>query len=156
LITNIFLRQRDLAAPLGYCIGTLGSNGCEQQLDFAGSPSASNGSGFTVSVLGLRPGLGGALAYSLGGAHNVPFANGLVCIRPPLRFAGMQVATGRPWPPSCSGAFSLDFNAWYAAIGSSAIPPGSQVWIQHFSRDPGSSTAELLTLSDALTFVVCP
>jgi hypothetical protein len=54
----------------------------------------------------------------------------------------------------CDGAFALDFNTWMAANPAKAPPPGGQVWMQSWFRDPPAPKST--SLSDALTFNVCP
>jgi len=153
---DIFVRQRDLSAPLYYCAPKINSNACEPTIDYVGAPSSTAGSGFHVTVGDVLPGLNGSLVYSIGGAHNAPFAGGTLCIRPPLRFTPTQQAPGRVWPPSCSGTYDIDFNQWVAAGQDPGLISGIQVWVQYISRDPGFARPDSIALSDALTFVLCP
>ena len=50
--------------------------------------------------------------------------------------------------------YSIDFNAYVASRADPSLVAGSQVWIQTWSRDPGSPSGT--NLSDALTCVLCP
>lgn len=154
--SDIYVRQRDLAAPLHYCVPKPNSSGCEPSIAYSGAPSATSGSGFHVTVSDILPGRNGSLAYSIGGAHNAPFLGGTLCVRPPLRFTPTQQASGQPWPPDCSGTYDTDFNGFVATSNDPGLLAGAQVWVQYIARDPGFMRPDSIALSDALTFVLCP
>jgi hypothetical protein len=58
--------------------------------------------------------------------------------------------------PPCGGSFQIDFNAYIASGKDPALVSGQQVWVQTWSRDPGFAPPNNTSLSDAVTFTLCP
>jgi hypothetical protein len=145
--------------PRGYCAAETNSLGCTPEVVFTGLPRASATSGFSVVVSGVLNHASGLLLYGVNGATNVPFHSGTLCVQPPLARTPLAGTGGNPGAGDCSGAISLDMNAFASgALGGSPSPAlsvaGTRVWSQAWSRDPGSSSGT--NLSSALTYVVLP
>lgn len=145
-------------SPQGFCESTASSLGCEPWLSFAGMPSASAASGFTVTASDATNRARGLFLYSLAGAASNSFEGGTLCLQPPV-FRTPALGSGGS-PPSvhdCSGAYSFDWNAFaHGQAGGNPNPallvPGTTVWLQALGRDPGAP--EHATLSNGLRYVV--
>jgi len=143
------------ATPTSYCSAQVNSLGCASAIDSRGSPSASAGSGFVVAVRHLRNNAPGLFFYGKTGPTEQPLLGGALCALPPLMRTTPGSTGGTP-PPAldCSGALTLDFNAWVAAGSDPGLVAGCEVFVQAWSRDPAHSTGS--NLSDALAFRLCP
>jgi len=143
------------AAPTPYCSAQVSSLGCVSEVAFSGAPSASAGSGFVVTAPELRNNAPGLFFYGKSGPGDQPLMGGTLCALPPLVRTTPGTTGGTP-PPThdCSGALSIDFNAWIAAGSDPALTAGSEVFLQAWSRDSGDPSGTNLT--GALAFQVCP
>jgi hypothetical protein len=126
-----------------------------------GTPSASAFSGFTITASSIQSQKAGVLAYGLNGQVALPFQGGTLCVAPPRRRTPMVNSGGSLSGADCTGQFSLDFNAFAAgALGGSPHPAlqiaGTAVDAQWWGRDPGWPAPNNTTLSDGLSFVICP
>jgi hypothetical protein len=136
-----------------YCNAKTNSAGCVPAVAASGTPSASAGSGFTVDTGNVLDNVFGLYFYSKSGASNAPFQGGTLCAQPPLVRTMLQNSGGTP---PCGGAFQIDFNAYVASGKDPALVAGQQVWLQTWSRDPGFAPPNNASLSDAVTFTLCP
>jgi hypothetical protein len=89
----------------------------------------------------------------------VPFHSGTLCVQPPLSRTPIVSTGGSSSTSNCSGAVSIDMSAFASgALGGNPSPvltvPGTRVWAQAWSRDPGSTSGT--NLSSALSYVVLP
>lgn len=149
------------AAPTTYCVAKLNSLGCLPSIGFAGTASATAGSGFTVSgsnVRNLKPGL---LIYGNNGQASTPFGGGTLCINgAPKRSIALN-AGGSPTGDDCTGVYSIDMNAFaVGALGGTPLAAltvvGSVIDCQFWGRDNGFAVPDNVTLSNGLEYTVCP
>ena len=145
--------------PTNYCTAKMNSCGLIPQLSFAGTPSASSSSGFTVQSSKAQEGRLGLLMYTNLGRSEpaVAFHGGLLCIAAPIRRGPVVTASGGNLF-QCNSTFSLDLNAFAAgtAGGSPASflsLPGIVVDCQWWGRDTVANGAYL---SDALEYTIQP
>jgi probable HAF family extracellular repeat protein len=141
----------EVATP--YCTAKVNSAGCTPAIAFAGTPSASSGAGFTISADQIMAASSGLLMYSKTGPATVPFFGGLLCLagqitRTPGQFSGGT--TG------CSGALSMDFNAYTATGADALLVGGIDVWAQYWSRDAGFAPPNNANTTDAVAFTLWP
>ena len=134
-----------------FCTSKVNSAGCTPSIGSTGSPSASAGSGFVVSTTNDLDNKFGLFFYSKTGANSAPFQGGFLCGMPPLTRTAVQNSGGTP---PCTGAYSIDFNAYIASGKDPALVSGQSAWLQKWSRDPASPSTT--NLSDAITFTICP
>jgi plastocyanin len=129
--------------------------GCVPVLQAAGTPSASAGSGFTVSTtptLGAKVGL---FLYTTQGPLGTPISNafGFLCIGAGLKRVASQNSGGTNG--LCNGQLQIDFNQYYATqTGDPSLVPGASVDLQAWYRDPADPGGANLTNAGA--FVMCP
>jgi subtilase family protein len=148
--------------PVAYCAGKLNSLGCLPAIAWTGAPSTSAGSGFTIKGDNVRNNKPGLLFYGVNGPASVPFQNGTLCVASPIRRTPVVTSGGNPLPADdCSGEYAIDFNAFVVGtLGGSPLPallvPGTQVHSQWWGRDPGFAPPDNTTLTNAVTFVMCP
>jgi hypothetical protein len=152
---DAFVQQLDArASPDGYCTAQVNSLGCTPALTFAGNSSASEASGFVVSVNRVLNQKTGLMFYGTSGMANVPFHGGTLCVAGALTRSALLATGGSASPANdCSGALALDFNA-LASSSPALSTPGTTVYAQAWSHDPGAPSTT--NLSSALHFVVLP
>jgi len=144
-------------APCGasnnYCTAKTNSAGCVPSIATSGTPSASAGSGFTITTSNVLDNKFGLYFYGKNGPSSVPLQGGILCAAPPLVRTLVQNSAGTA---PCGGAFQIDFNAYVASGKDPALVAGQQVWVQTWSRDPGFAPPNNTSLSDAVSFTLCP
>ena len=145
--------------PVAYCNAKMNSLGCVPTIGWLGMPSASAGSGFTISAGNVLNNKNGLLFYGVTGQVALPFQGGTLCVKSPIKRTPSVNSGGNPPPNDCSGVFSLDMN-FYAVggLGGAPLPaltvPGTVVDCQWWGRDPGFPAPNNTTLSDALEYVI--
>jgi Tol biopolymer transport system component len=160
LQSDVFVRTL-YADPLTYCTSSLTSGGCEPSMSSVGLPRVSQNAGFLVTCDDVPNNKFGLFFYGFGGRQAVPFGGGTFCMLTPVVRTPVMNAGGNPVSVNdCSGAFSLDFNAYAKGLLGVAPHPalsivGQRVDVQCWGRDPQGAVATTF-LSDALEFVVGP
>ncbi|HTF89359.1 MAG TPA: hypothetical protein VK843_13185 [Planctomycetota bacterium] len=151
-----------LALPVVYCTPKTNSLGCVPVIASSGTPSASSGSGFTVSSTQNRNDKAGLMLYGISGRASTPFQGATLCINAPISRSIALNSNGTSWPAvDCSGIYTIDVNAFAAGtLGGSPLPElsiaGSVVDTQFWGRDPGFAPPDGSSLSAGLEYTVGP
>ncbi|HUR29648.1 MAG TPA: VCBS repeat-containing protein [Planctomycetota bacterium] len=158
---TVHTNQIRALAPHAYCQAKINSLGCLPAIAFAGAPSASATSGFTVSCAQVRNNKPGLLLYGVLGRASVPFTGGTLCVGAPVRRSPLLLAGGSPVGNDCTGAYSIDMNAFAAgALGGNPSPAlrsvGTLANVQFWGRDPGFAPPDNTTLSNGLEYTIQP
>jgi len=149
------------APPETYCTAKVNSCRTTPVLGFAGTPSVSATSGFTVESSGARAGKLGIWIYSNTGRRipaSVFGAGGFLCLNAPVRRSDSFMSQGGTPGPFCDGRFVFDVNAFRAGLAGGNPQaylsiPGTVVVCQIWGRD---SFVHGDFLSEALEFAMCP
>lgn len=147
--------------PIVYCSPKFTSNFCLPSITGSGTPSATAGSGFTVSATDIINNKPGILLYTDGGRASVPFQGGSLCVGSPTRRSVGLNSGGAPSGQDCSGIYSIDINAFAQGMlggnpASFLLTPGTIVDAQFWGRDPGFAPPNNTQLSGGLEFTICP
>jgi hypothetical protein len=142
-------------APSIYCTAKVTSLGCTPAVSSAGMPSASQGSGFTITSSNMVSSTPGLFFYGTSGPQAQPFQGGVLCVLPPLTRIAGQNSGGSPPNTDCTGVFDLDFNAWIATGGDPNLVAGATVHGQFWGRDIHDPAGFGTSLSDAIQFTIC-
>jgi hypothetical protein len=146
------LLGRDL--PTAWCTPKVNSQGCSPKVSSSGTPSASSAQPFLVTASDVINHKVGTLLYGPNPTAT-PYLGGVLCLAAPQSPTPAQGSGGNPPPTNdCSGAFSIDFNAWIQSGADPQLVPGAVVFSQYWYRDPDSQGA--VGLSDSLQFVIHP
>ena len=140
-------------AVVPYCTAKPNSQGCIPVLSTIGTPSYSGTSNFRIladQVLSQQPGV---LIWGFAPA-STPFGGGQLCLDPPILRTPVQDSGGTPPPPICSGSYS--FHMTPALMSAGGLIPGTNVYAQYWSRDPGFTPPNDVGLTAAVQFVICP
>jgi hypothetical protein len=139
-----------------YCVAGTTASGCNALVSATGSASRSSPTGFVVAVAGGEGQKDGMIYFGTNGAQAGAWGNGtsLQCVVPPAQRTGIQQGVGTAG--GCDNLYQLDFNAWMSANPVKAPPAGGVAYLQCWFRDPASTSNRGTSLSDALSFGVCP
>ncbi len=140
-----------------YCTAGTTTNGCVPAIAGSGLPSASQTSGFTISVTQVEGQQSGLLFYGVGGQVAFPWggSSSFFCVKSPTERTPVQNSGGTL--AACDGTFSTDWLAYIAATPGALGTPfgaGDLVNAQAWFRDPPSPKTTML--SNALEFVLQP
>ena len=144
---------------VSYCTAGTSASGCQATLTAAGVPSASAGSGFTVSAASVEGSKKGVLFFGVNGRQAAPWGSGtsFQCVAAPVSRTGLLPTGGSLG--QCDGAIAVDLNAtWCSTCPQAGINPGvgTLVQTQLWYRDPLNPSGTTTSLSDALEFTVTP
>jgi hypothetical protein len=114
----------------------------------AGAPSASAGSGFTITHTQIPSSSRVQPHFSLSGPASAPFFGGLRCVRVPV--------FRMPQTQSVSGTYVLDFNAYIASGANPGLVAGQTVWFQLATQTAAGAANGTFTLSAAVRFTIAP
>jgi hypothetical protein len=145
--------------PTAYCTAGTTTNGCLASISSSGAPSASAGSGFSITVTSLEGQKQGILFYGINntGFTPTPWSTGpsFLCVKHPTQRTGVMNSGGTI--ATCSGSIALDWNQYIAthptALGN-PFSAGQKVYAQCWFRDPPAP--KTTNLSNALSFTVGP
>lgn len=153
--SDIYVREIGPTWPLVYCPAEPSTNGCVSQIDFAGTPSASAGSGFHLSCTEVRNGTWGMLIYSTDGSDERSLLGHTLCLTNTFRRTTAQPSLGQGAPgTNCSGSFQIDFNEFITSGADAVLAPGQNVWAQFWMRDPVIPPSAGGSLSNAVVFTI--
>jgi hypothetical protein len=152
IVTLIELDAQLCAGTIGtYCTAKTTTGGCVPVIDTDGCPSATAGSGFTVTAAQVPPGNLGIMLYGTRGPDTTPALGGVLCVKLPFRISGVQSAGGAG---ACGGQYSVDFNEWVHVSNDPLLVAGAVVHGQFWFRDPPASFGS--GLSGGVTFTLAP
>jgi hypothetical protein len=139
-----------------YCTPKVNSAGCVPDISTLGVPSVSAGAGFFVNASNVLCDKTGLLIYSVTGPASVPFFGGTLCMTGPFRRSPIQ-NSGCTGGAPCGGHYSIDINAFaHSPMADPALlVPGTSVWAQWYSRDPGFVAPNNIGLTNAVRFTMC-
>lgn len=142
-----------------YCTAGSSTSGCQAQLSAQGLASATAPSGFVVTASGVESQKGGLFFFGSSGRQANSWGNGtsFQCVMPPVRRGGVLSSGGSSI--GCGGTLSQDLNALWCSSCPKPLKnpgPGTLVQVQAWYRDPGSTSNQTTSLSDALEFGVGP
>jgi len=151
---GVFVRECADGLTSVWCGWVANSLGCKPVVTMDGVPSVSGTGAFRVDCNQLVSKTVGLFYYGTTGTQGAVFQTGFQCVKPPLaRAAG--VSTGGNGPPSdCSGFLSFDLDDWVAFGKDLRLTPGTTVYGQFWSRDPGAVPPT--HLSSAVAFTLQP
>lgn len=157
--SDIFVRDQGLLYPGAFCTAGTTTNGCVASMSGTGTPSASSGSGFTISASAVEGQKLGLLFYGLDNTGFTPSqwgaSSSVLCIKAPTQRSGALSSGGTSGV--CDGVLAIDWNAFINANSGALGNPfsaGQHVFAQAWFRDPPST--KTTALSNALEFVVGP
>ncbi len=154
-VGNLLFLRHDVV--LSYCTAGTSASGCNASISGVGTPSASAGSGFTITVGAMEGHKQGILFYGLSGRRAIPWGAGTsyMCVVGPVQRTPVQGSGGSAG--SCDGQLVLDWNAFVAGKPTALGNPftgGEVVDAQGWFRDPPSPKST--SFSNALEFTVSP
>ena len=147
----------DLAVT--YCTAGTSASGCQAILAASGNPSASLSEGFSLAATTVEGAKDGLFFFGTSGQQANPWGNGTSyqCVVPPVRRAGLLSGTGTAG--LCDGTLAQDLNAlWCPGCPKPGANPGAGATVQAqlWYRDPGSTSNQSTSLSNAIEFPVGP
>jgi hypothetical protein len=142
--------------PSAYCTAGVTTHGCQPSIAGVGTPSASQSSGFSVTITRVEAQRNGLIFYGTAQTA-VAWAIGstsFVCVAPPVQRTPIINSGGTSG--GCDGALTLDFNSFMSsnptAFGSPFMT-GEVFYAQGWFRDPAAPKGT--NLSDGLRFALC-
>ena len=149
------------SAPLfpRYCTAGTSASGCQARLTGAGQASASLPSGFDLVATEVEGDKRAIFFFGANGRQANPWGNGTSyqCVLPPVKRAGVLDKNGTAGV--CDGAYTQDLNAhWCPGCPKPqhGFVSGTVVQAQLWYRDPGSTSNQTTSLSNAVEFVIAP
>jgi hypothetical protein len=158
VLNDGFVRDRAGAGcgTTGYCTAKVNSLGCTPLIAASGTPSATAGSGFSITAANEISHKHGALFYGTTGRTAIVFPGRLPVRRRADPADVVQGSGGTPPPSDCSARFAFDFNVRIASGVDPNLVPGAVVDCQYWSRDPGFAPPDNTSLTAGLEFTILP
>ncbi|NUP95422.1 MAG: VCBS repeat-containing protein [Planctomycetaceae bacterium] len=156
--TKSFVATGNCTPPVSYCTPGTTTNGCNATLSATGTPSATATSGFTLSVSNVEGQRQGLIFYSINGRNAAVWAIGntsFLCVKAPTQ--RLPTLTSGGTNNSCTGSFSIDWQAWMATHPSALGQPlttGQLFQAQCWFRDPPAPGTT--NLSQGVEWQLCP
>lgn len=155
LIYDIYVVECDNLPVMYYCESMPNSFGCFPSLEVDGEPSALDEEPFRIRAKNVLRDSQGFFLYSTAAASALPvIGGGWLCVSAPLqRMPTQRTLESSPYDP-CNGSMEVDFDAWVRSGVDPNLSIGATVYVQAWSRDPG--TVQDTSLTDAITFDIAP
>ncbi|MCC6409690.1 MAG: hypothetical protein IT453_21225 [Planctomycetes bacterium] len=141
--------------PTVYCTSKVNSQFCSPLIGSFGTPSATSPSAFDVTGTAFLNNKNGLLFYGLT-PNGASFQGGHLCVKLPVIRTSVQGSGGSPSGTDCTGTYSYDFNALIQGGTDPNLVSGAQVYCQWWSRDPQDFSGFNTSLSEGLSFQICP
>ncbi|MCE9593887.1 MAG: matrixin family metalloprotease [Planctomycetes bacterium] len=142
------------APPTVYCTAKVNSQLCVPVIGYVGNPTFT-GSPFDVTGAEFLNKKFGLLFYGTQ-PFGAAFQGGHLCVKSPTKRTPPQSSGGSTTGDDCTGFYTVDFNALIQAGTNPNLISGAFVYCQWWSRDPLDFTGFGTSLSDALSFQICP
>ncbi|MCY3001181.1 MAG: proprotein convertase P-domain-containing protein [Planctomycetota bacterium] len=143
------------SGPLSYCTAGTTTNGCAATITASANPSVSLANACNISVTNVEGQKSGLIFYSINGQQAQPWnATSFLCVKAPTQRSSTQTSGGAV--NSCTGALSLDWNAFQTANPSSLGNPwsaGNKAQLQAWFRDPPAGKATNLSNAIEMTYL---
>ena len=148
-----------IAVPQVYCtpLAPGSSSGCVPQLSAPTNPNLAHSGTCLLTLSQVEGQRAGIFFYGINGSQQQSWCNGqgqsFLCVRPPTQRTLSSNSGGTPG--TCSGSFTLDWNAFQLANPTALGNPfgiGSAVEVQGWFRDPTSCKTTFLTPAATLTY----
>jgi len=137
-----------------FCTAKTNSQGCTPVITSGGEPhTGGSADSFFVSAHNVLNNKSGLFIWSFG-QGGLPFGGGTLCVGLPVVRTTASVSGGSPSGNDCSGTYS--YRVTQAYMAAKGMFPGTSVYMQAWSRDPGFVAPDNIGLSDGLGFVVWP
>jgi hypothetical protein len=149
--TSLALTRHTAPIILPGCIAKASSQGCYPYLELDGAPSLSIGPDLVLKASQLFPSALGLIAWSKNAA-STPFGGGTLCLGAPIK-RGPATPTGGSAGVPCSGELQLAFTKPFLAAQAA---PGTTLYFQSWSRDPGFAPPANVGLTGALAVTIWP
>ena len=148
--------ERIDAPALNYCTGKLNSGGCvpsiAQPVILNGILSLDDPAPFQITASEVRNQSPGTLLYGLQGPAAIPFADGTLCVAPPVKRTSFQQSGGNFGYTDCSGQYTFEFDTFIAGGTDPELQAGLSVHAQYWQLDTPSSGPPTAGLTDAVEF----
>jgi subtilisin-like proprotein convertase family protein len=147
------------AGLVNYCTAGTSSNGCTALITTAGTPSATQSSGFNVTCDGIEGQRSSVIFYGITGRVAWPWTStgstSFMCVKQPQQRTGAYNSGGNV--QLCNGSVTVDLNAYWAAHPLALGQPLAELdvyQLQAWYRDPPAPKGT--NTSNALEFFLCP
>ena len=148
-----------VAVPQIYCapLPPGSSSGCIPQLSAPANPNLAHSGTCVLTLSQVEGQRAGIFFYGINGTQQQSWCNSqgqsFLCVRPPTQRTLSSNSGGTPG--TCSGSFTLDWNAFQLANPTALGNPfgiGSTVEVQGWFRDPTACKTTFLTPAATLTY----
>lgn len=156
---DLMIDTCSIAVPQVYCtpLAPGSSSGCIPQLSAPANPNLAHSGTCLLTLSQVEGQRAGIFFYGINGSQQQSWCNAqgqsFLCVRPPTQRTLSSNSGGTPG--TCSGSFTLDWNAFQLANPTALGNPfgiGSTVEVQGWFRDPTSCKTTFLTPAATLTY----
>ncbi len=142
-------------APATYCTAKVNSQSCTPSIGFSGSPTFGGTTSFVIGGTQFLNKKFGLLFYGAT-PNGAPFQGGTLCVKLPITRTPVQNSGGSASGTDCTGAYAFDFEALIVGGTDPSLSAGAKVYAQYWARDPADPKGFTTSLSNALSFQICP